>query len=875
MTVPLPTGTVTFLFSDIEGSTRLLQELGDAYSAVQDDHARLMRAAIAEGGGVEIRTEGDSFFVVFPSAAGAVRATVTAQRSFAEHPWLHGKPLRVRMGLHTGEGRLGGDDYLGIDVNRAARIAASGHGGQVLLSEATRALVVDALPAGISIRNLGAHRLKDFDDPQPIHQLVIEGLEADFAPLKTLDTPTNLPIELTSFVGRQSELQQIEQLLGSARLVTLTGPGGSGKTRLALRAATKVMDRFPDGVFLVALDSVRDPALVPGVIAASVGTREVGPRPVMEALQIELRHRDTLLVLDNFEQVIEAAPSVVRLLMAAPKLRFLVTSRGALRIQGEHEFPVMPLELPDPEELNRPEDLNQHEATALFLERAMAIDPRFKLSEETARAVIEICRRLDGLPLAIELAASRLRLMSPIGMLERLDRALPMLSGGSRDLPDRQRTLRGAIGWGYDLLSENIAGVFRRACVFAGGFTLSAAEAVIDPSGDLGVDTLTGLDSLLDASLIFRRTGSDQSERFDTLQTIREYGLERLIDHGEDDPTRRRHARHFLQLAETVEPWFRGPDLLRAIGILHIEHDNVRAALDWAIDNDEGDTALRMVAALWRFWHLHGDLTAGRRWIDAALSLPSSRGPSTTRGWALLAAGSLAYWQLDPDKAAASYQQGLEMFTQLGDRAGIAEGIYHSAFGLALQLKVPESMALFRKSRETFESLGNRRGVADSLFGLCMATRLSGDAHAARAAGEEGLRIHRELRDMFGVYGSLYAVGRACADQGDLPAARTYFLEALGMAEAFGDRTGIALSLDLFAELEILKGNPMRALQLAGASQKLKDSIAGQAPPELVHLLDPRERARQALTDAELAGPWERGRAMTLDKALAMAKEET
>jgi predicted ATPase len=568
-------------------------------------------------------------------------------------------------------------------------------------------------------------------------------------------------------------------------------------------------------------------------------------------------------VLDNFEQLLEAAPMVAGLLEACPKLKVLATSRAALRIRAEQEFPVSPLSLPDPESLLGPAEVGRCPAVKLFVQRARAVRPDFELNDATAGTVARICKRLDGLPLAIELAASRLRLMSPIGMLERLDRALPMLSGGSRDLPDRQRTLRGAIGWGYDLLSENIAGVFRRACVFAGGFTLSAAEAV------------TGLDSLLDASLIFRRTGSDQSERFDTLQTIREYGLERLIDHGEDDPTRRRHARHFLQLAETVEPWFRGPDLLRAIGILHIEHDNVRAALDWAIDNDEGDTALRMVAALWRFWHLHGDLTAGRRWIDAALSLPSSRGPSTTRGWALLAAGSLAYWQLDPDKAAASYQQGLEMFTQLGDRAGIAEGIYHSAFGLALQLKVPESMALFRKSRETFESLGNRRGVADSLFGLCMATRLSGDAHAARAAGEEGLRIHRELRDMFGVYGSLYAVGRACADQGDLPAARTYFLEALGMAEAFGDRTGIALSLDLFAELEILKGNPMRALQLAGASQKLKDSIAGQAPPELVHLLDPRERARQALTDAELAGPWERGRAMTLDKALAMAKEET
>jgi non-specific serine/threonine protein kinase len=398
---------------------------------------------------------------------------------------------------------------------------------------------------------------------------------------------------------------------------------------------------------------------------------------------------------------------------------------------------------------------------------------------------------------------------------------------------------------------------------------------VIDPSGELNVDTLTGLDSLLEAALIFRRTASDQSERFDILQTIREFGSERLAEHGEADPTRRRHALHFLELAETVQPWFRGPDLGRAIGILHLEHDNLRAALDWMLETDEGEIALRMVAALWRFWHLHGDLTAGRRWIEAALSLPSSRDQSATRGWALLAAGSLAYWQLDPDRAAASYRQGLQLFTELGDPTGIAEATYDSAFGLALQGDVPGSLALLRESRTLFESLGNRRGVADSLFGLCMVTRLSGDPDAARAAGEEGLRIHRELRDSFGVYGSLYAAGRAAADQGDLAAARTHFLEALAMAEAFGDRTGMALSLDLFAELEILKGNPMRAVELAGASQKLKDSIAGQAPPELVHLLDPRERAQQALSDAELGGAWERGRAMTLDSALALAKEET
>jgi predicted ATPase/class 3 adenylate cyclase len=873
--VKLPTGTVTFLFTDIEGSTRLLRALEDDYRAVQDDQMRLIREAIAEGGGTEIRTEGDAFFVVFPTAAGAVRAAVAAQRSFASHRWSHRQPLRVRMGMHTGEGRLGGDDYLGIDVNRAARIAAAGHGGQVLVSEATRALVADVLPEGVTLADLGEHRLKDFDAPGRIHQLLIDGLPTDFPPLRTLDTPTNLPVELTSFVGREQELEEIQHLLDSTRLLTLTGPGGSGKTRLALRAASLVLDRFPGGVYLVELASVSEAHLVPSVIASAVGTGEQGPRSVIETLQIELRHRTALLVLDNFEQVIEASSAVTALLSAAPAVRFLVTSRGPLRIQGEQEFPVPPLRLPDPARLPSPEDLTRFEALALFVDRATAIDPHFAVKEENMPAVVEICRRLDGLPLAIELAASRLRLLSPTAMLERLDKALPFLAGGSRDLPDRQRTLRGAIGWSYDLLSPAVAGLFRRLCVFAGGFTMEAAEATCDPDGELGIETMDGLEALLDAGLVRRRPAMPGDDRFDTLQTVREYGLERLVEHDEAPAIRRRHALYFLELAEAAEPGFRGPDLGHHLQLLHLEHDNLRAALAWALEADEGEVALRMVSALWRFWHLHGDLTAGRRWVEQALALPSASARSGARARALIAAGSLAYWQLDPPRTSASYEEALAIFGELGYEAGIANATYNMAFGLSLEGKVSEAGEMFRTSRGMFEALGDRRGVADSLFGLGLASRLQGDLGAARTTGEEALRMHEDLEDVFGVYGSLYMVGRAAAEQADLDAARAYFLRALDMAEKYGDRTGVALSLDNLADQELGRGRPARAMKLAGASEAIKEGVGGQAPPELVLLADPRERAREVLSEKEIDAAWQKGRAMPLDEALAFAREET
>jgi predicted ATPase/class 3 adenylate cyclase len=871
----LPTGTVTFLFTDIEGSTKLLQELGEAYGKVQDDHMRLMRAAIAEGGGVELRTEGDAFFAVFPSAPGAVRAAASAQRSFASHDWSHGRPLRVRMGMHTGEGRLGGDDYLGIDVNRAARIAAAGHGGQVLLSEATRAVVERDVPQGVTLRDLGRHRLKDFDDPQGIHQLVIEGLPSEFPALKSLETPTNLPVEVTSFVGREREVEEVSGLLEGSRLVTLTGPGGTGKTRLAIRVAGNLADRFPDGIFFVELASVTEPNLVLGVIAAVVGTGELGPLPVMEMLQRELRHRTALLVVDNFEQVIDAAPALGSLLAGAPDIRILATSRGPLRIQGEQEYPVHPLGLPeDPQRPLPAGELTRYAAPALFVERARAIDPGFKLDDETARAVAEICRRLDGLPLAIELATSRLRLLTPAAILERLDRVLPLLAGGSRDLPARQQTLRGAIAWSYDLLSPEVAGLFRPVCAFAGGFTLEAVEPVCDPDGELGLDPLEGLEALLDAGLVRRRPLDGGEVRFETLQTVREYGLERLEEEGEAPVVRRRHAAHFLGLAEVTEPKLRGPELGGALALLAFEHDNLRAALAWAIAEDEGEIGLRMVRSLWRFWHFHGDLTAGRRWAEQVLGLPSAAGHTAVRAGGLIGAGGLAYWQKDFAAVEVAYRESLAIFRELGDAAGTAEATYNLAFIPLISGDVDRADRMFRESRAMFEELGDRRGVADSLFGLSIGSRIRGDLADARATAGESLALYREIGDPFGSIGARYALGRAASEAGDLETARVYFLETLEAAESVSDRTGIALSLDNLASQEGARGEMRRALRLGGASEAIKEAVGGEGPPELLQLPDLRAEARGLLSPEEIDAAWEEGRSMSVADALAYARED-
>ena len=655
----LPTGTVTFLFTDIQGSTGLLQTLGDRYAAVLDEHAAIIRRAVADGGGVEVSTHGDAFFAVFRGPAGAVGAAVAAQRGLAAHDWSPGPPVRVRMGLHTGEGTLGGDDYAGIDVHRAARIADAAHGGQVIVSDATRGLVEHALPAGASLRDLGVHRLRGIDDPERLHELVVEGLASDFPAPRTLDArPNNLPLQLTSFVGREEEIAEVERLLGQTRLLTLTGPGGSGKSRLALRVAAELLPQFRDGSCFVDLSPVTDPALVPAAVANALGVPEAPGRPILDGVKDHLRHRELLQVVDNFEQVAEAGPVIEELLTAAPKLRTMVTSRVVLSLRGEQEYAVPPLHVPDPGRLPTGlSALGEVEAVRLFTERAQAASSRFALTEQNAPVVAEITARLDGLPLAIELAATRTKVLTPEQILSRLKRRLSILTSGPRSLPERQRTLRAAIAWSYDLLDPVERRLFARLSVFSGGWRFESAEAVCDPD-ELGLDALDGLTSLVDKSLIRRTEPPGRPSRFSMLETIREFGLEQLEAAGDLELVLRRHAEHFLGLAVDAEPHLAGADQGEWLDRCEQEHANIRAALRWAIDRGEAGPAQAAAGALWRFWQQRGHLAEGRGWLEETLAMPSGQAPTAARAKALTGAGGIAWWS-DQGAARAFYDEAL------------------------------------------------------------------------------------------------------------------------------------------------------------------------------------------------------------------------
>ena len=870
----LPTGTVTFLFTDIEGSTRLLQALGDQYPAVHDKHAAIIRQAVAEAGGVEVSTHGDAFFVVFASPAGAVRAAVAAQRGLAAHDWSPGPAVRVRMGLHTGEGTLGGDDYVGIDVHRAARIADAAHGGQIIVSDATRGLVQHALPAGVSLRDLGPHQLRGIEDLERLHQLVVEGLPADFPPPRTPDArPGNLPPPLSSFVGREEELAAVERLLDHTRLLTLTGPGGSGKTRLALRAAADLLPRYEDGAFFVDLSPVTDPDLVPAAAAKVLGVPEAAGRPVLEEVKDHLRNRELLLVADNFEQVTEAGPVIEELLLCAPGLRTMVTSRVVLSLQGEQEYPVPPLQVPDAGGL--PGDLatlGAVEAVRLFVERAVAASPRFALTGENAPAVAEICARLDGLPLAIELAATRTKVLTPDQILSRLKQSLSLLTSGARSLPERQRTLRGAIAWSYDLLDPVEQRLFARLSVFTGGWTLESAEAVCDP-GELGLDILDGLASLVDKSLIRRVEPPGRPSRFSMLETIREFGLERLEASGDLEPVRRRHAEHFLSLAEEAEPHLTAADQGEWLDRCDTEHANIRAALRWAVDRGDADRAQTAAGALWRFWQQRGHLAEGLRWLEEVLAMPSGQGRTAARAKALAGAGGVAWWT-DRGASRAVYEEALAIERELGDPTRLAEALYNQAFAVADEHDLESAARLLEESLALFRQVGDEPGVAGVLTMQVVPDAMAGAWDRVVARVEEVVAIWRRLGERlnlaFGLIWLAFAYGRA----GRRADARATALEALELFREADNPTGTALAFLDLAFLLTWEGRHADAIRMAGVSESVRGRAGGGPMPGFGSMLegDPAADARAHLTEEAAEQAWQEGRAMTVAEAATLAR---
>jgi predicted ATPase/class 3 adenylate cyclase len=869
----LPTGTVTFLFTDIEGSTRLLQDLGDRYGAVRDEHAAILRRAIRDGGGVEVSTQGDSFFAAFASPVGAVRAAVAAQRGLAGHRWPGGFPVRVRMGLHTGEGALGGDNYSGIDVNRAARVAAAASGGQVIVSDATRVLVEHEVPAGVSPRDLGVHRLRDLNLPMRLHDLVVAGLPADFPAPRTLDArPGNLPAQLTSFVGREDETAEAVRLLGQARLLTLIGAGGTGKSRLALHVAERLRPGYRDGAFFADLSTVTDPGLVPSVLARALGVPEAPGRPVLEALCDHLRDRRLLLVVDNFEQVAEAAPVVEELLAAAPQVRVLVTSRATLALRGEQELMVPPLDLPDPR-LPDLDALGHTEAVRLFVERARAVRPAFRLTTENAPAVAGIAARLDGLPLAIELAATRTKVLAPIQILPRLQRRLTLLTTGARTLPDRQRTLRGAIAWSHDLLPGPERRLFARLSVFAGGWTLESAEAVCDDPEDLGLDVLDGLTSLVDQSLVLRTEPTAGQPRFSMLETIREFGLERLAEDGDLEQVRRRHAEHFLGLAVAAEPHLTGADQGEWLDRCDLEQANLRAALQWAADAGQTARAQEAAGALWRFWQQRGHLTEGRRRLEELLALPSGREPTPARAKALAGAGGIAWWQEDIAAARRFYEEALAIERQLGDPARTADALYNQAFVVAAEGDFEGAFRRFEDSRELFRRAGDGAGVARADWMMALRDLVAGRWDGPLATAEEAVGTWRRAGERFRLGDGLVWLAVVYARAGRPADGRRAMGEAMELFDEADSPLGMLSVLLGLSYLARWEERHEDAVRLAGAADALREQVGGRAPLDFLagFLGDPEAEARAHLSEEAARRAWEEGRRSGVDAALDRA----
>ncbi len=884
-----PTGEVTFLFTDIEGSTKLVDQLGTAaWRPVLERHRQLVRAALDAHAGEEVGTEGDSFFAAFRDPVEAVAAAAAAQRALAAEPWPDGVALRVRMGLHVGIGELDADGgYVGHDVHRAARVAAAASGGQVLLSETAEAIVADHLPEGVTLRQLGWHRLKDLR-PERISQLVLDGLASDFPPIRSLDArPNNLPTELTSFVGRERELGEARALLERARLVTLTGPGGTGKTRLALQLAAAVADEFPDGTWFVALGTVSDPAMVPATIAHVLGVADDPQRRAIDVLSAELAGRHVLLVLDNFEQVTAAAGDLAELLRRAPELRVLATSRAPLRVQGEQEYPVPGL--PAPMELGRlgpfelehlppgmrrhdPDSLAAFAAIRLFVARAAAVKPGFALTGANASDVASIVAHLGGVPLAIELAAARLRFLTPAAVHERLEGRLDLPGAGASDVPERQRTLRGAIAWSYDLLDPPARRLFERLGVFVGGFDLTCAEAVAGPAGELGIDVLDGLAALVDQSLV-RSDEHDGEPRFTLLEPIREFALERLAAGGDDERVRERHARAYRDLAVRLEADIAGPGQRAILDRLELEHANLREAIEWADTHADADLALGTAIAVWRFWQKRGHLREARTRMTALLGRSwFADAPAALRARAHEVMGGILYWHGDLVGSRPSYQAALAIWREIGDQAEIANALYNLSFSYSMLAEdepegrraaggmLDEALALYR-------ALGDDRGTANVLWGIGIQAYFGNDNVSAAPAFGEALELYRRVGDRTQEAWALHQLGSTRLKLGDPEAARSLVRDALRIFDDAGDIAGVTLALDDLSAVAVTDGDLARAARLQGLARRLQASsgagLAGVVQDAFERVtradasnrLDPGELARHRAEGAALPLP--------------------
>jgi predicted ATPase/class 3 adenylate cyclase len=769
--VSLPTGTVTFLFTDIEGSTERWETHREGMKTALAHHDELVAAAIKSNGGYVFKKMGDAYCAAFPTAPEAVRAAVDAQQALSKVDFSAVNGLHVRMGMHTGFAEERNADYFGPAVNRAARLISIGHGGQVLLSGVTRDLAHSDLPTSVSLVHLGSHRLKDLTEAEQVWQLAVDGLPAEFPPLKSLDTvPNNLPIQPTTFCGREHDLEEVKSLLRQHRLLTLFGSGGVGKTRLALQVGADVLDHYPDGVWLADFGVITDPELVSSVIAKELGMAQVEGRRVDEAIPQWLKRKKLLLILDNCEHVLETVAGVANAIMrSCPDVRMLATSRQALAVSGEKVLRLASLDVPHKVSDLTPAAAIQFGAVALFVDRASLVDSSFKLNDDNAPIVADICRRLDGIPLAIELAAARVKVLSIPNLAQRLNDRFKILTGGSRTALPRQKTLTALIDWSYDLLSPQEQALFIRAAIFAGGFSLDAATAVCAGEGLDEIDILDLLSSLTDKSLVVAETSGEQ-ERYHLLESTRAYALDKLAAAGERERMARRHGQYFRNLAQEADKRYGTGSTAAWFADVELELDNYRAALEWGLtQGNDAVVGAAIAGALAPLWRRAGLTVEGRYWIEPAL-----------------------------ERVSATENP------QIAARLWLAQAGLHSA---------KRSCEAAERAVSLYESVSDGHGAAHALSSLAYGLAQMGRLEESSETSMRALTVLREQGDKSGVAGCLRQQASNSAARGAIAEGRDLYAQALALYKGLGNELGAAVILANLAELEFTDGHPEQALR--------------------------------------------------------------
>jgi predicted ATPase/class 3 adenylate cyclase/tetratricopeptide (TPR) repeat protein len=875
---PLETGTVTFLFTDIEGSTALWEQDGARMSQALAAHDALVRSAVEGRRGTVVKMTGDGMHAAFDDALDALAATVDLQQALADPAATNDVSLRVRCGLHAGVGVRRDNDYYGNAVNRAARIMSTAHGGQILLSQTVVDLVGDRLPDEVALRDLGAVRLRDLAHPERVYQVLHPQLRQDFPALRSLQaTPNNLPQQVTSFIGREQTLAELQRLLAKTRLLTLTGSGGCGKTRLSLQVAADSLEQFPDGAWLVELAPLSDPDLVAQTVATVLGLKEAPGKPIVQTLTAHLTDKRLLLLLDNCEHLLDGCAKVAdALVRQCPGVKILASSREALGIAGEQTYRVPSLSLPDRKQAPTPKILSQYESVQLFSDRALLVRADFQVTNQNAPALASLCCHLDGIPLAIELAAARVRSLSVEEIDGKLDQRFRLLTGGSRTALPRQQTLRSLIDWSYDLLHELEQRLLQRLSVFAGGWTLAAAEQVCTGDGVENWEVLDLMTSLADKSLVVAEQ-KDEHSRYRLLETMRQYARERLEESGGGEAIRGRHRDHFLALAEEAEPKLLGADQAVWLQRLEQEHENLRAGLDWSVVEAGSAGGLRLCGALQRFWTTRGHLSEGREWCVRVLGKAGAEERTQECAKALHAAGVLARHQSDYPAAWALHEESLAIRRQLGDPRGIANSLNNLGNVAFYQGDFVSARALYEESLVMRRELGDQGRIADSLNNLGIAALEQGEFASARALHEESLVMRRKLGDRGGIADSLNNLGIAALEEGEFASARALNEESLAIARELGNRWGIVNSLEGLAPVVAALGSALRAARIWGAAERLREEIGSPLPPNERPRYDRRVAAARAALgyDAAFDLAWQEGRALTLEQAIQLALEDT